>query len=97
MNLLQNALDAAGEGARINIDIELETDLCRLTVSDNGPGIDGQMRKELFQPFATTKSEGLGLGLVISQEIMRGLGGDLLAEESDLGEGARFSMLIPLR
>jgi two-component system C4-dicarboxylate transport sensor histidine kinase DctB len=51
------------------------------------------MRAGLFQPFATTKDSGLGLGLVISQDIMRSLGGDLEADEPACG--ARFTMMIP--
>lgn len=93
VNLLQNALDASPTGSRIMIAIELEPQRCLLSVTDEGPGLSEEVRATLFQPFATTKEEGLGLGLVISQDIMRGLGGDLLAENAAVG--ARFTMVVP--
>lgn len=93
VNLLQNALDASPAGGRIAIELASEGDYCLLAVTDEGHGISDEVRANLFQPFATTKEEGLGLGLVISQDIMRSLGGDLRAELSKAG--ARFTMVIP--
>ena len=93
VNLLQNALDVTPAGGRIAIEIALEDERCLLSVVDEGPGLSEEVRAMLFQPFATTKEDGLGLGLVISQDIMRSLGGDLRAGTSP--EGARFTMDIP--
>jgi two-component system C4-dicarboxylate transport sensor histidine kinase DctB len=93
VNLLQNALDAVGRHGRITITLETDKTRCLLTVCDNGPGIDTTQFSQLFQPFATTKQDGLGLGLVISRDIMRDLGGDLTAISSETG--ACFSMQIP--
>jgi two-component system, NtrC family, C4-dicarboxylate transport sensor histidine kinase DctB len=93
VNLLQNAFDATGQGGRVAIDIAETDKFRRLSVTDNGPGLTSEQRTNLFQPFATTKADGLGLGLVISQDIMRGLGGDLV--EEPVAKGARFTMLIP--
>lgn len=93
VNLLQNALDATPAGGRIAIEMAFERNNCLLGVADEGPGISNELRATLFQPFATTKEEGLGLGLVISLDIMRSLGGDLRSEDSD--RGARFTMVIP--
>ncbi len=93
VNLLQNALDAAGAGGRIELTVTSDAAFCHLHVKDNGPGLDAAARERIFQPFATTKRDGLGLGLVISRDIMRGLGGAL-----DLGPtaaGAEFIMRIP--
>lgn len=93
VNLLQNALDAAGQRGRVAIEVTEAGPFIRLSVFDNGPGLTADLRTSLFQPFATTKADGLGLGLVISQDIMRGLGGDLLADE--ISAGACFTMVIP--
>ncbi len=94
VNLLQNALDAAGRGGRIEISIASTPTICRMTVTDDGPGLSDAARDRLFQPFATTKDDGLGLGLVISKDIMRDLGGELGAEPGE--SGARFVMEVPL-
>ncbi len=93
VNLLQNAFDATGEGGKVFIDITESGQFRQLSVTDNGPGLTSDQRSNLFQPFATTKPDGLGLGLVISQDIMRGLGGDLVEEQ--VAKGTRFKMLIP--
>lgn len=92
VNLLQNAFDATGQGGRVSIDITESGQFGQLSVTDNGPGLTDEQRSNLFQPFATTKLDGLGLGLVISQDIMRGLGGDLV--EEPVAVGARFTMRI---
>lgn len=93
VNLLQNALDAAGTDGRIALTIDVDDKFCMLTVSDDGPGL-AEIGERIFQPFATTKENGLGLGLVISRDIMRDLGGDLTVAPG--GGGARFTMRIPL-
>lgn len=93
VNLLQNAFDATGQGGKVLIAVAESNQLRRLSVTDNGPGLTNEQRSNLFQPFATTKTDGLGLGLVISQDIMRGLGGDLV--EEPVAHGTRFTMLIP--
>jgi C4-dicarboxylate-specific signal transduction histidine kinase len=65
-----------------------------IEVSDNGPGIAEADRAALFQPFQTGKPTGLGLGLVISRDLERDLGGDLVCLESDAG--ARFRLTLPI-
>jgi two-component system C4-dicarboxylate transport sensor histidine kinase DctB len=95
VNLLQNALDAL-QGRplpRIEIEHAASADAVQLCVRDNGPGLDPAMRATLFMPFATSKEKGLGLGLVISSEIARELGGHL--ELTPSGEGARFTLTLP--
>lgn len=93
VNLLQNALDAVGPGGRIQLSVESEAEFCRLSVQDDGPGLSPEAQERLFQPFATTKPDGLGLGLVISRGIMRALGGDLAFASGE--SGAEFTMRIP--
>jgi two-component system C4-dicarboxylate transport sensor histidine kinase DctB len=93
VNLLQNAVQACAEGGEIGIAIASDGRTVRLGVSDNGPGVPAELRDTLFQPFVTSKSEGLGLGLAISRDIMRQLGGDLVHE--DTASGTRFTMTMP--
>jgi len=95
VNLLQNAMDAL-EGhpdPEIAITVEREEGMICLTVADNGPGIDPQLGKQVFEPFVTGKLNGLGLGLGIAQDIMKDLGGSLTITASALG-GAAFTVTM---
>ena len=93
INLLQNALDATSPGGTVRMEIEIDPQYCHLLVADSGPGIATEIADTIFQPFATTKEEGIGLGLAISFDIMRNMGGDLLCDSGP--DGARFTMVIP--
>lgn len=93
VNLLQNAFDATGQTGSVAIDIAESGKFRKLSVTDSGSGLTADQRASLFQPFVTTKPDGLGLGLVISQDIMRGLGGDLI--EEPVANGTCFTMVIP--
>ncbi|NKN02181.1 ATP-binding protein [Rhizobium leguminosarum] len=96
INLLQNALEAvapkAGEG-RVEVRTSTEAGTVTVTVADNGPGIPPEIRKGLFTPFNTSKESGLGLGLVISKDIIGDYGGrmEVLSDSS----GTRF--IVQLR
>ncbi|WP_313587339.1 ATP-binding protein [Aquidulcibacter sp.] len=92
VNLMANALDAGQSGVEINLSIELKDGFVELTVADNGPGLSMEMREALFQPFSTTKRDGLGLGLVISRDIMADFGGELVATTPE--HGAAFVMRL---
>jgi len=80
LNLLVNALEAVGQSTSTPRVVTVKTAMesenkVTLSVSDTGIGIDKQILDRLFQPFFTTKAEGLGLGLSISQSIIEGHGG----------------------
>jgi two-component system, NtrC family, C4-dicarboxylate transport sensor histidine kinase DctB len=95
VNLLQNALDAlqSQPHPRIEVGHAPSAETVQIWVRDNGPGLDPAIRATLFMPFATSKEKGLGLGLVISSEIARELGGHLELTPSD--EGACFTLTLP--
>jgi len=69
-----------------------------LRVSDNGPGVPPEVRERLFQPFFTTKAEGLGtgMGLSVSRSLLREHGGDLILENGAPGSGASFRLSLPI-
>lgn len=94
VNLVQNAAEAlAGRpGATIRITSETRADTVVVTVADNGPGLSPQVLGALFLPFTTTKPQGLGLGLVISKDIIAECGGSLAVESRD---GAVFTITLP--
>ena len=96
-NLVANAIDSvkANSGERW-IRIEATTappDLVQIGVVDNGPGIHADVSTTLFQPLASTKIEGLGLGLAISRTIVEAHGGRLWLEPT--ARGARFCLTLP--
>jgi two-component system, NtrC family, sensor kinase len=69
-----------------------------IRVRDNGPGMPAQVRERVFEPFFTTKpaSEGTGLGLSLSHDIIsRGHGGTLRVE-SEEGAGTEFLIILPI-
>ena len=79
MNLIRNgveALDGQPDGT-VSVDFRRDAGAVTITVADDGPGISGQAREKLFQPFFTTKSYGTGLGLAISRTLAGLLGGTL--------------------
>jgi two-component system NtrC family sensor kinase len=94
LNLVKNAAEAAGPGGRVAVRIEGGPEAVRLAVEDSGPGLSPEARARLFEPFFTTKGTGTGLGLAVSQGIVRAHGGDLGVEENP-GGGARFVVTLP--
>jgi two-component system C4-dicarboxylate transport sensor histidine kinase DctB len=98
-NLVFNAADAlAGrDGARVSLraDIDIDGERLSLHVDDNGPGLPDAVREHLFEPFFTTRPEGLGLGLTLSSEALAAMGGQLTASNRP-GGGARFTIELPI-
>jgi signal transduction histidine kinase len=76
-NLLDNAIAASQPGMRVDVESTLEAGAVRIVVRDHGPGIAAEVRERLFTPFATTKPDGIGLGLVLARELVQAHGGTL--------------------
>ena len=87
INLLQNALEATEtiDTARVEVRVREESDMIVISVSDNGTGIPEAIRAQLFSPFNTSKESGLGLGLVISNDIASDYGGRIEVASSEAG------------
>jgi len=87
LNLLQNAVEAL-EGVpdpQIHITVRQAANRVTIAVTDNGSGVSAEVRDRLFTPFTTDKSDGLGLGLVISRDIVAGFGGELTYRPAKTG------------
>lgn len=93
VNLIQNALDAMDQGGEIRIAATRAEAVVTICVRDTGPGVPAAVRDRLFQPFNSSKDAGLGLGLVISRDIMTDLGGELLF----IAEGKAACFTLTLR
>ncbi|MDF6012441.1 sensor histidine kinase [Vibrio harveyi] len=99
VNLLTNAIEATKgqENKQVHLSIEkdIQAKLVWIYVDDNGTGLGEFTFSQLCEPFLTTKQNGLGLGLSISQQILAGMNGILSAQNREQG-GARFSICLPL-
>jgi two-component system sensor histidine kinase TtrS len=99
LNLIKNAIDSSrdlpAERRNIKVVIEAAGSSMVVHVLDHGVGLDAAQRARLFQPFFTTKPDGLGLGLPICKTIIEAHGGRLWAEPNPDGQGMRFSFSLP--
>ena len=101
LNLISNAIRHTPAEGRITLGaVPVDHGLVAISVTDTGAGIAEDALERIFEPFVqldrtlTSLHEGLGLGLSISRDLARGMGGDLTVE-SRQGEGARFTLSLP--
>lgn len=97
-NLLVNAIDELrGIGSNekiVSISVQRDEDDVRLTIEDSGSGVAPDIADHIFEPMATTKKDGLGLGLSMSKSIIQAHGGRIAVDRSPYG-GARFTVVLP--
>jgi signal transduction histidine kinase len=101
LNIVTNAVDAAEgvEDARVTVATEWNaaSSTACVVVQDNGVGIDGNALDSIFQVFESTKgARGTGLGLPVSQKIVREHGGKIVVA-SAVGHGSTFTIELPMR
>jgi two-component system NtrC family sensor kinase len=97
LNLILNAVDAMPDGGRLRVSA-VRTDApegVAVRIADTGIGISAEHLPRLFEPFHTTRPDGLGLGLYVSRNIVEQHGGRIEVE-SALGEGTAFTVWLPL-
>jgi signal transduction histidine kinase len=100
VNLLSNAIKFTPIGGRIFLECEADAEVVLLHVTDSGIGVPADKIEAIFEPFVQVKEglagrdTGVGLGLAISRDLARAMGGDLTVR-SVLGEGARFTVSLP--
>jgi PAS domain S-box-containing protein len=98
VNLLRNADDALTETREPQIQVEAtraHPSLVRISVCDNGAGVDPQGVDQLFKPFYTSKPEGLGVGLSIGRTIVESYGG-ILTYRPNAPHGSIFEFILPI-
>lgn len=94
LNLIGNAVDASGSvagGGRVTVAVLQSGDRLRVTVEDTGPGVAPRVADRMFEPFESTKRDGMGLGLTLARQIVEAHGGQLRWENLAAG-GARFTV-----
>jgi signal transduction histidine kinase len=93
-NLVLNALQATPRGGEVKIDWQFRDAELVFGVIDSGPGVDPDMRENIWRPFFTTRQRGTGLGLAIVRKRMEEAGGSARLAPSQNGEGARFELRV---
>ena len=100
LNLLSNAVKFTRGGGRVEVSCRPTEREVAIRVRDTGRGIPAEKLAAIFEPFVqidarlTRTEEGVGLGLAISRDLARGMGGDLSAE-SEVGRGSTFTVTLP--
>jgi len=93
LNLMVNAIEAAGPRGKVDVLARCKTDETTIEVSDDGPGISTDVEKKVFEPFVTSKPEGIGLGLALVRSAMEECGGRISFSRTD--DRTRFQLTIP--
>ncbi len=93
-NILKNALEAMKDGGKIDINVGSDDNDVTVAFSDSGSGMSPEQLAHLFEPYRTTKAMGTGLGLMVSDRIVRDHGGTIAAESTP-GSGTTFTIRLP--
>jgi signal transduction histidine kinase len=99
MNLLMNALQILPNDGKIELRLQDEKDadgneMVMMDFSDDGPGISPENQAQIFEPFFTQRSGGVGLGLAVVRQIVQAHGGEISYQDSPQ-KGAQFTITLP--
>ena len=94
-NLVSNAVDAVDEEGHVGVNASIDDGFVTVRISDNGQGISAEDKGHLFQPFHTTKTEGVGLGLFTAKHIIEEMHKGSLEIKSSPGEGTTAIIRLP--
>ncbi|HTY39404.1 MAG TPA: ATP-binding protein [Bacteroidota bacterium] len=96
INIVRNSVQAMESRGTVSIEMSTHQQICSIRISDTGGGIPENIQTKVFQPNFSTKTDGMGLGLAITQKVIEDLDGTI-SLTSTLGKGTTVEMRIPLR
>lgn len=96
VNLLENAIEAMEGGGSISVVAEKVDDRVRVRIIDSGPGLPEEVLTRLFEPYFSTKTNGVGLGLAISQSLARAMDGEIQLRNRNETRGVEAIVTVPL-
>jgi len=97
LNLLMNARQMMPTGGRIRIQVESRDGLAQMSIDDDGPGIQSDHMEKIFEPFFSTRQEGVGLGLAVVRNLIEAAGGKVICGHSEELDGLSFCIQLPAR
>jgi two-component system NtrC family sensor kinase len=95
LNLVLNAIQAMPAGGHLTISTSTRGDKLLMAIIDTGSGMTPDQIKQIFEPFNTTKSRGLGLGMPYAQKVIQQHGGQIIVE-SQPGKGTEVRIELPV-
>jgi len=96
LNLIKNAVESMPDGGRLVIETRVENEQVKINIVDTGEGMTTEILQNIFVPFFTTKVDGTGVGLSVSQKIVDDHGGHIKVK-SELQGGTTFSIYLPIK
>ena len=95
-NLIRNAYQAMPHGGHLTIQVTVVDETMHIDVIDTGTGMSEEIKEKIFEPLFSTKIRGLGLGLIIAQNLIE-INGGVITVESKEGVGSQFHVTLPLQ
>jgi two-component system nitrogen regulation sensor histidine kinase NtrY len=96
VNLLENAIDAMPDGGEIAVSCRVDGGAAVVSVVDSGKGLSEEMQARLFEPYFSTKTNGIGLGLAICQNLARSMDGEIRLRNREGARGVEATVTLPL-
>ena len=94
-NLISNAYQAMPKGGELGIRAQKKNSMVSISITDTGSGIPKENMKKIFEPLFTTKARGIGLGLVVSKNLVEVNGGSIRVKSKE-GQGSTFTISLPI-
>jgi len=96
VNLVENAIEAMPGGGEVLVAAERDGERARISVIDSGTGLPSEVLARLFEPYFSTKTNGIGIGLAISQNLARAMDGEVRLRNREGARGVEATVYIPL-